>query len=194
MPKHLVRRLLVCCALVGADAARADFVSVLQPTPIAALTSVAFQNSNVVPGTVSPDGSYNFLDTWSFSLDGSFLVSSIAATIDFTDAGGQAVLFGISNLQVKLVGNPASGAPLVSWLAVSAPATGLQQVVALVPPGALGAGNYSLEVRGDVVQPGAYSGSLIALPVQVVPLPAASALFVCGIMALAFTSSRSRRR
>lgn len=194
MPKRLVRLILVGYALIGAGAARADFVSVLQPTPIAASTSVAFQNSNVLPGTISPDRAYNFLDTWSFSLDGSFLVSSIAAAIDFTDAGGQAVLFGISNLQVNLVSNPASGSPLVSWLTVSAPAAGLQQVVALVPPSALGAGNYALEVRGDVTQPGSYSGALIAMPVQVVPLPESSALFMCGIMALAFTANRIRRR
>lgn len=194
MHKRLVKLAVVGCVLIGAGTARADLVSVLQPTPIAAQTSVAFQNSNVVPGTLSPDGTYNFLDTWSFSLDGSVLVSSIAAAIDFTDADGHAMLFGISNLQVNLVRSPASGAPLVSWLTVSAPLAGLQQVVALVPPGVLGAGDYSLEVRGNVAQPGAYSGSLIARPVQVVPLPASSALFICGIMALAFTARRSGRR
>lgn len=194
MPVPFVKLLFLGCALIGADTARADLVSVLQPTPIAASTAVSFHDSSVVPGTLSASGNDNFLDSWSFSLDGSFLVSSIAAAINFTDASGRAVLFGIANLQVNLVGNPASGSPLVSWSTLSTPAAGLQQVVALVPPSALGAGNYALEVRGEVTQPGSYSGSLIAVPVQVVPLPTSSALFLCGIMALAFTASRTGRR
>jgi hypothetical protein len=193
MQKHVMKLVIIGCAVLGAGCARGDFVSVLQQAPIGASTSVAFQNSNVIPGTTSADGIYNFLDTWSFSLDGSFLVSSIAAAINFTGVDGHAVLFGISDLQVNLVSNSTSGAPLVSWLAVSAPAAGLQQVVALVPTSTLGAGEYSLEVRGDVTQPGSYSGSLIAKPVQVVPLPETAALFICGIMALGFTARRTRR-
>jgi hypothetical protein len=193
MSRSLVRATLLAGALLGAGAARADFASVLQPSPIAASTAVAFQDSNVQPGTTSANGLYNFLDSWSFTLDGSFLVSSIAAAINFTDVDGHAVLFGITNLQVNLVTAPPSGPPIVSWLSVSAPATGLQQTVALVPPSALGSGTYTLEVRGDVTQPGAYSGSLIAQPLAPVPVPTTSALFACGILALGFTASRLRR-
>ena len=181
-------------ALVGAGSARADFVSVLQPTPISMATAVAFQNSNVTPGTVSPDGIYNFLDKWSFSLDGSFLVSSIAAALDFRDVNGQAVLFGITDLQVNLVSGAPNGPVLQSWVTVSAPLQGFEQTVALVPPSALGAGNYILEVRGNVTQPGAYSGSVLAQPLQPVPLTNSGALFACGLLALAFASFRSRRR
>jgi len=194
MSKSLARIVVLTGMLFGAGAARADFASVLQAQPIAASTAVAFQNSAVTPGTTSSNGVYNFLDTWSFSLDGSFQVSSIAAAISFTDVSGQAVLFGITNLQVNLVTNPASGSPLVSWMTVSAPATGLQQTVALIPSNALGAGNYMLEVRGNVTQPGAYSGSLIAQPLAPVPLPTTQALFACGMLALGFLGSRVRRR
>ncbi len=181
-------------ALAGAGAARADFVSVLQATPIAMSAAVAFQNSNVTAGTISSDGVYNFLDKWSFSLDGSFLVSSIAAALDFRDSNGHAVLFGITDLQVNLLADPQNGPPLVSWVTVSAPLQGLEQTVALIPPNALGAGNYTLEVRGNVTQPGAYSGSVIAQPLQPVPLPGSAAIFACGILAMAFTAARSRRR
>lgn len=194
MSKKLIRAAWLVGGLLGAGAARADFVSVLQPGPISASTSVAFHNSDVQAGTLASQSgvSYNFLDSWTFSLDGSFLVSSIAAAINFTDASGNNVLFGIDNLQVNLVTNPVSGTPLVSWLSVSAPTAELQQTVALVPPSALGAGNYMVEVRGFVTQPGSYAGSLIAQP-SPVPVPQSSALFACGLLALGFASSRLRR-
>ena len=194
MYRNIVRGAVLAGALAGAGAARADFVSVLQPGPISMSTAVAFQNSNVAPGTVSSDGIYNFLDKWTFSLDGSFLVSSITAALDFTDSNGSAVLFGITNLQVNLLADSLNGSPLVSWVSVSAPLQGLQQTVALIPPSALGAGNYTLEVRGNVTQPGAYAGSVLAQPLQPVPVPGGAALFACGILAIAFTSARSRRR
>ena len=195
MSGNLLRAVLLVGPLLGAGAARADMVSVLQPGPISASSSVAFHDSNVQPGTLATQNgiNYNFLDSWTFSLDGSFLVSSIAAAIDFTDPSGQSVLFGVQDLQVNLLTNPASGAPLVSWLTVSAPVAGLQQSVALIPPHALGAGNYMIEVRGFVTQPGSYSGSLIAQP-SPVPVPPSAALFACGLLAIGFASSRLRRR
>jgi len=196
MSRNLLRAALLVATLLGAGVARADLASVLQPGPISASTSVAFQDSRVQPGTLATQNgiNYNFLDSWTFTLDGSFLVSSIAAAINFTDASGQSLLFGIDHLQVNLVTDPASGSPLVSWLTVSAPTAGLQQTVALIPPNALGAGNYMLEVRGLVTQPGSYSGSLIAQPVAPVPVPPAMALFACGLLAIGFASSRLRRR
>jgi hypothetical protein len=194
MSRSLVRAAALVGCLVVSSAARADFASVLQPGPISASTSVAFHDSNVTVGTISPDHVYNFLDSWSFTLDGSFLVSSIAAAIAFTDPSGQSVLFGITNLQVNLVTDPAAGSPLVSWATVSAPTSGLEQTVALVPSSPLGAGNYTLQVRGNVTAPGSYSGSLLAQPVQPVPAPKSSALFACAILAVGFTMQRLRRR
>jgi hypothetical protein len=191
MSRRMVRTFVAVGALLATGAARADLVSVLQDVPIAAATAAAFHNVDVVPGTVSADGRYNFLDKWTFTLDGSFQVASIAASIAFTDEGGRAVLLGISNLQVNLVGE---GVVLASWRTVSEPVSGLQQTVALIPSTALAAGDYTLQVRGYVVEPGAYAGSLVAQPVQVVPLPASSALFAAGLMALGFAAHRLRRR
>ncbi len=194
MPKVLPRIVSFALVAFAATAARADFVGILQPGPIDAGTSVAFANSNVVPGTTSSDGLYNFLDEWTFTLNGSFEVSSIAAAINFRDPDGNAMLFGISNLQVNLVTNPPSGSPIVSWLSVSMPTTGLQSVVALTPTSALGAGNYALEIRGDVVQPGSYSGSLLAQPLAAVPLPRSMGLFVAGLGVFALGVRRRHER
>ena len=167
--------------------AHADLVSALGT--ITPNGTVAFSNSNVTSGTVASP--YNFLDRWSFTLGADASVSSIAATIYFTGPSGSPT-FGISNLQVNLVSNPVSGPPLVSWLTVTTPAPGLNQLVALVPPSPLGAGNYFLEVRGTVATPGAYSGSLIASP-SVVPLPAALPLLLSGLGAFGVFGARRRR-
>ena len=193
MSKSLVHAIGLAGGLLIAGAARADMISVLQPGPISMATSVGFHDSNVTIGTTTPDNVYNFLDTYTFSLDGSFLVSSIAAAIDFRDPSGGSVLFGITNLQVNLVETSPAGSLLVSWATVSMPATGLEQTVALIPTSALGAGAYELQVRGNVTQPGSYSGSMIAQPVAPVPLPTTSALFACGILAIGFASTRLRR-
>ena len=199
MSKSLVRAALLLLGVLAAGAARADFASPvpLQSGPISASTSVAFHDSNVTEGTTTTSGNppvtYNFLDEYSFSLDGSFQVSTIAASIDFRDANNNMVLFGVTNLQVNLVEvNPASSV-LVSWASVTMPATGLEQTVALIPPSALGAGDYMLEVRGNVTAPGSYSGSLLAQTVAPVPLPPSSALFACGVLAIGFASARMRR-
>jgi hypothetical protein len=193
MSKSLVRALLLVGGLLAAGAARADFATVLQAAPISASTAVAFHDSNVTVGTTTPDGVYNFLDSYTFSLDGSFQVSTIAAAIDFRDPSGNSVLFGITNLQVNLVEISPSSSVLVSWATVTTPATGLEQTVALIPPSALGAGNYELDVRGNVTAPGSYSGSLLAQPLAPVPLPTTPALFACSILAIGFASARLRR-
>jgi hypothetical protein len=116
MPRSVLPSALFVVAMALAGSARADFVSVLQATPIAASTAAAFHDSNVTVGTLSPDGAYNFLDQWKF------------------------------------------------------------------------------EVRGKVAEPGSYSGSLIAQPLQVVPLPAAATLFASGFASLMLMAYRQRRR
>ena len=192
MPTGLRQWAFVALALCGADAARADFVGVLQAAPITQATAVAFQDSNVTVGTLGGGGLYNFLDQWKFTLDGSFNVSALAAAINFTDASGTSVLFGITNLQVNLVSDPLVGPPLVSWQTVTVPLTGLQQVVALIPTAPLAAGNYMLEVRGLVTAPGAYSGSLIAQPPAPVPLPDSMPLLAGGLLVLGLSAWRRR--
>lgn len=185
--RPLAIALMALCVLGDA---RADLVSVLQPGPISASTSVAFQNSNVTPGTIDPSGNYNFVDQWRFTLDGSFSVSSFTAAIDFVDQDSQAVLFGVTNLQVNLVSDSAMSSPIVSWQTVSAPSSGFQETLALVPPTPLGSGDYTLEVRGLVTQPGSYAGSLAAQPVRVVPLPGSFPLFLVALAALAVAARR----
>lgn len=180
-------RVAVLASLAGAAGlAHADYTGDLGTlTPSA---TSAFSNPNVTAGTVAAPF-YNFLDSYLFTLGADASVAGIAATINFTTGPNGPVLFGIENLQINLVGN---GAALVSWLTVTSPVSGLNQLVALVPPSPLGAGNYVLEVRGTLTAPGSYSGSLIAAP-SIVPLPAALPLLVFGLGSLGVAGWRRRR-
>lgn len=185
----LVRMTVVAALSAGAGAAHADFSGDLGTVSPSA--TFAFSNSNVIAGTVAAP-SYNFLDRWTFVLGADANVASIAATINFTTGPGGPALFGIDNLQINLARNPASGPPLVSWLTVTSPAPGFNQLVALIPPSPLGAGSYTLQVRGTLTSPGAYSGSLIAAP-STVPLPAALPLLMLGLSGLGMAGLRKRR-
>ena len=166
---------------------RADLVSSLGT--VATPGTVAFHNAAASVGTTSTVGpiTYNFLDQWNFTLDSTANVSSIAAAINFTDPAGLSVLFGISNLQVNLLSNPAVGAPLVSWLTVTTPVVGLQQVVALIPTSPLLNGDYMLQIRGTLVAPGSYSGSLIA---SAVPVPDTLPMLVAGLAVMVWLGRR----
>jgi len=164
-------------------AAQADMVYSLGT--LSAPASTAFSNSSVHAGTVS--GVYNFLDQFSFTLAPLANLSAISAAIDFTDGNGN-VLLGVSNLQMKLTSGAAT---LVSWQTASTPAPGLNQVISVIPSTQLQAGGYTLQVRGTVNEPGAYSGSLIASPV---PLPASMPLLMVGIGMLVFSRRALRER
>jgi hypothetical protein len=185
---------LLCAALLGsAGLAQADLVTNLGTVNPSAHTS--FANAAVTVGTtvVGPIA-YNFLDKFNFSLVTQADVASIVATINFTAGPGGPPLFGISDLQVNLRRVlPSSSLLLVSWLTVTTPAPGLQQVVALTPTTLLTAGDYSLEVRGVLTEPGSYSGSLIAMAPTVVPLPAALPLLMLGLGAIGAAGLRRRR-
>ena len=193
--RHVRLRVLILAALAAStNAARADFVGDLGTlTPSA---TVAFANSTVTAGTtVTSNGvTYNFLDQWAFVLGSNADIASIAATIYFTAGAGNQPLFGIENLQLNLLTNPSSGPPLVSWLTVTTPAPGLNELVALIPSSPLGAGNYFLDVRGTLTAPGSYSGSLIADTPTEVPLPAALPLLLIGLGALGRVGFRSNRK
>jgi hypothetical protein len=186
---------ILCSALVGsAGLAQADLTATLGTVSPTAPT--AFANPAVAAGTITPVGliTYNFLDKFNFTLATAADVASIVATIYFAAAPGATPVSGISNLQVNLKQVlPASSLVLVSWTTVTTPAPGLQQEIALTPTSLLGAGNYSLEVRGVLAVPGAYSGSLIAQAPTVVPLPAALPLLMLGLGAIGAAGVRRRR-
>ena len=186
---------LVCAVLLGsAGLAQADLVTnlgTLNPS-----THTSFANAAVAVGsTVVGPIAYNFLDKFNFSLVTPADVASIIATINFSAGAGGVPLFGISDLQVNLRQVlPSSSLLLVSWLTVTTPAPGLQQVVALTPSSTLSAGDYSLAVRGVLAAPGSYSGSLIAMTPAAVPVPAALPLLILGLGALGGGAGVRRRR
>ena len=183
-----LRPFCLAAALGGSGLAHADFVGSLGSiTPPA---TVAFSNSVVTPGFTSIVGpiTYNFLDTWTFTLAADALLGSITTTFDF-GAGPGGPTFGISNLHVRLSTNPISGSPLVSWLTVTPAGPGFTSSVALIPVSPLLAGNYRLDIRGTLASPGSYGGTVIA---NAVPLPAALPLFLVGLGLLGVKGARKR--
>ncbi len=183
-----LRPFSLAAALSCSGLAHADFVGSLGLiTPPA---TVAFSNSVVSTGFTSTVGpiTYNFLDTWTFTLASDAQLGSITTTFDF-GAGPGGPTFGISNLQVRLSTNPISGSPLVSWLTVNPAGPGFTSSVALIPVSPLLAGNYRLDIRGTLASPGSYGGTVIA---NAVPLPAALPLFLVGLGALGIKGARKR--
>jgi hypothetical protein len=162
---------------------------------ITAPATVAFGDSNFTAGL---DGAgaggysatngaltYNFQDTFTFTLNPSANASALAADIYFTGTGGAPVLFGVSNLEMKV--NGPSG-QFQAWTTVSSPATGLFQEIALLPTAALTSGLYTLTVRGLVTGSGSYSGSVLAA----VPLPGVLLLLLSGLAGLVPVGLRKR--
>lgn len=188
--KAFLRPLCLAAAWGCSGLAHADFVGSLGSiTPPA---TVAFSNSVVTTGFTSIVGpiTYNFLDTWNFTLAFDAQLGSITTTFDFGAATPSAPpTFGISNLQVRLSTNPASGPSLVSWLTVTPAGPGFTSSVALIPASTLLAGNYTLDIRGTLASPGSYGGTVIA---NAVPLPAALPLLLVGMGLLGAKGARKR--
>lgn len=191
---RLPLRLAACAALMTAGSAGAALVPSANLGAIDVPGTRAFGDSDFAPGTVDgqagsygSDG-YNFIDDFSFTLRANASLATLVAAINFRDAGGQNVLFGVSNLQVNLSGP--SGL-FVSWRDVTSPASGLSSEVALIRDASLLAGDYTLRVRGQVSGTGSYSGSLNAL--GAVPLPATLPLFALGTLLLGSAAGLRRR-
>jgi hypothetical protein len=180
--RHL--RTLVCLACLAATgAAHADHVSGLGA--ISAPASIAFSNStdtNLSVGTIVA-ADYNFRDRWSFTLGSDANLMSLVAAFSFDGT------FGIDNIQVNLLN--AAGVVALGWqnVTINGPFT---TTVSVTPVSGLTAGDYTLQVRGLLLNPPAsYAGTLIASAPTVVPLPAALPLLLLGAGVL---GARARKR
>ena len=138
---------------------------------------------------------FGFYDDFVFSIANAS-ADALTSTIDFS------TVLGIDNLQVRLynlMGNtnpPVLGTPnggvIEGWSQTFNLAPGTNEIVNVLGPKSLSAGNYVLEVRGNVTGSagGSYSGSLNLIPT---PLPAALPLLLGGLGLLGATRRRSLR-
>lgn len=184
MISHRIQQIVLLACLGAAGSAHADYVGNLGP--ITAPASLAFSNStatNLAIGTLNPPN-YNFNDRWTFNLGGNANLTSLVAAFSFDNT------FGISNIQVNLLN--AMGTVATGWQTVtmSGPFT---TTVSVTPSQGLVAGDYTLQVRGLLLNPPAsYAGTLIAAAPAVVPLPAALPLLLVGLGL--FGAAGARRR
>jgi hypothetical protein len=132
-----------------------------------------------------------FYDDFLFSIP-TASVDSITSTIDLGN------LLGIDNLQTRLYSGTVTttGRPsglLEAWsTAIPISQAGLSGTVAVISPITLGAGDYILEVRGDVTGTagGSYAGVLNISPV---PEPGEWALLLSGFGLIGFIAARRGR-
>jgi hypothetical protein len=193
-----MNRTAACLALVvgsSIPAARADSVFQFAPQLITAPDSRGFSNATGGSGSlatgsvVSQSGiTYNFLDTWQFTLAAGAHVGAFVGSLNFTDASGL-VTQGIDHLQLRLLdgnGQIVSGG---AWQTIGV-GPNAQQQFSVIAPASFAAGAYALQIRGSLEgSASAYAGTLQA--VQPVPLPATLPLLAGG---LALLSMRLRRR
>lgn len=132
-----------------------------------------------------------FYDEFLFSIQTNS-IDSITSTISFGS------LLGIDNLQTRLYSGTltTTGLPdglLQAWsTAIPLSGLGYSGTIAVISPITLGAGNYVLQVRGDVVGTagGSYAGVLNISPV---PELAEWAMLIIGFGLVGFTVARRRR-
>ncbi len=167
------RPLLLLACLSATGAAHADYVSSLGP--INAPAAVVFGNStatHLAAGTLAPPD-YNFRDRWIFTLGSDANLMSLVAAFSFDGT------FGIDNIQVNLLN--AAGVVALGWqnVTLSGP---FATTVSITPATGLAAGDYTLQVRGLLLnRPASYAGALIASAPTVVPVPAALPMLLLGL-------------
>jgi hypothetical protein len=195
MSNNLVRAALASVLFSAAGLSQAALLPSANLGTITAPGSASFGDTNFTAGLngtgsgtytapVNPQN-YNFQDTFTFLLNPGANVAALAADLYFTDASGNSVLFGVSNLEVNISGP--SGL-FQAWTTVSSPSTGLFQEIALLASTPLTTGTYTMNVRGLVTGSGSYSGSVIAA----VPLPGVLLLFLSGLTGLVPFGMRKR--
>lgn len=167
-------------AATGQAARAADVVTKVQNYGTLALPFSTFYGSTFTPQS-APAAGDTFYEDYAFTVaNGSF--SSVSATFDLGS------ILQISNLQARLfAGLPWAGATpgvlnpadlLQRWSNVVSAGTGTGSFQAIAPY-ALGAGNYVLEIRGQVTGSagGSYAG---VFNVAAVPEPDALAMVLAG--------------
>lgn len=133
-----------------------------------------------------------FYDNYEFTISGAD-VNSFAATLDLGN------FFNIDNLQARLFAGTILMVPWSTPIAVGATAPSGNGVdFSVISPRTLGAGQYVLQIRGDVVGEfgGSYVGAVnlsLSRSVVAVPEPETYALFAAGLAGIGFMA-RSRMR
>jgi hypothetical protein len=186
-----------CIAVaMGSSSALADTVFQFAPAVLTAPDSRGFSNTTgaggqLATGTVVTQGgvTYNFLDTWQFTLGVGANVGAFVGSLNSVGAGG-VVTQGIANLQLRLLDGSGQIVSGGAWQAIGL-GPGTQQVFSVIAPAAFAAGHYTLQIRGTLAgDTSAYAGTLQAL--QPVPLPAALPLLAGGLLLMS-TALRRRR-
>jgi hypothetical protein len=175
--------------LAMVPAARADYTFTTFGT-VTAPASLGFSNSTqtllTTPGTGAP--TYNFIDSWDFTLNPGADVGAFVGSLNFTDGNG-VVTTGIDHLELRLwsygLSTVVAGG---AWQTISLPPNG-QQAFSVIAPTGFAAGNYSLQVRGLTVgSVSSYGGNFTAMPS--VPLPAAWPMLLAGLAVMGFIRRR----
>jgi hypothetical protein len=162
-----------------------------------AVAATTILGAQAAPISLTYGGSFSspqnqFYDEYLFSIDTNS-VDTITSTISLSS------LLGINNLQTRLYSGTVTttGTPdglLQAWSTpITITGTGYSGTMAVINPITLSAGNYVLEVRGDVVGTagGSYAGVLNISPI---PEPGEWVLMLIGLGLVGFVATRRKQK